>query len=126
MAVARPEGRLHTERVLNPLQGNRRLGRSQYHLPAILIATAGMGVCLAALFGFVAMVATNNLPWYPGWTVQDHYLEIGRSYSQGFIIGFFLCFFLVMGAVSIAAWFETRRNSAKGVSCSSASGVRAA
>lgn len=92
----------------------------------MLIATTGMGVCLFALFGFVAMVATNNLPWHPGWTVQDHYLEIGRSYSQGFIIGFFLCFFLVMGAVSVAAWFETRRRAARAVSRRSPPDARAA
>lgn len=126
MAVAWPERCSHTERVINSTKGNRRPGASQYHLPAILIATAGMGVCLAAMFGFVAMVATNNLPWYPGWTIQDHYLEMGRFYSQGFIIGFFLCFFLVMAAVSVSAWLETRRNSTKGVSRSSAPGVRAA
>jgi hypothetical protein len=76
--------------------------------------------------GFVGMVATNNLPWHPDWTVQDHYLEIGRSYSQGFIIGFFLCFFLIMGAVSVSAWIETRRSSSKAVSRSSSPGVRAA
>lgn len=86
----------------------------------------GVGVCAVALMGFVAMVATNNLPWHPDWTVQDHYLEIGRSYSQGFIIGFFLCFFLIMGAVSVSAWVETRRRSSTAVSRSSSPGVRAA
>jgi hypothetical protein len=91
-----------------------------------LISIVGMAVCVAALAGFVAMVATNNLPWHADWTVQDHYLEIGRSYSQGFIIGFFLCFFLIMGAVSVSAWIGTRRNSSKAEPRSSASGVRAA
>lgn len=126
MAVAWREGRSDNERVKKTIQGNRWLAQSQYYLPAILIAAVGMGVCLAALVGFVAMVATNNLPWYPEWTVQDHYLEIGRSYSQGFIIGFFLCFFLVMGAVSVSSWLETRRNSVKGVSRSPSPDARAA
>lgn len=85
-----------------------------------------MGVCAVALMGFVAMVATNNLPWHPDWTIQDHYLEIGRSYSQGFIIGFFLCFFLIMGAVSVSAWAGTRRRSSTATSRSSSPGVRAA
>lgn len=126
MAVASGEGRSHTERVINPIQSSRRNGRNHYHLPAILISVVGMGVCAVALMGFVAMVATNNLPWHPDWTIQDHYLEIGRSYSQGFIIGFFLCFFLIMGAISVSAWIETRRSSSKAVSRSSSPGVRAA
>ena len=83
-------------------------------------------MCLVALFGFVAMVATNNLPWHSDWTIQDHYLEIGRSYSQGFIIGFFLCFFLIMGAVSVAALFEARRRAARTVSRLSPQDVHAA
>jgi len=85
-----------------------------------------MGVCLAALFGFLAMVATNNLPWHQNWTVQEHYLEVGRSYSQGFIIGFFLCFFLIMGAVSVAGWFDTRRRTARALARRSSQDVRAA
>ena len=108
------------------LPRTRRIARSQYFIPAMLIAVAGMGVCLLALGGFVAMVATNNLPWHPDWTVQDHYLEIGRSYSQGFVIGFFLCFFLIMGAVSLSAWIENRRETDRDGTRSSSSGVRAA
>jgi len=86
-----------------------RLARSRSPRLSILVAVAGVGVCLAALAGFLAVVATNNLPWYPGFTVQEHYLEIGRSYSQGFIVGFFLCFFLVMVSVSVRSWIENRR-----------------
>jgi hypothetical protein len=104
----------------------RRFERHRYYIPAMLIAGAGMGVCLVSLVGFVAMVATNNLPWHPDWTVQDHYLEIGRSYSQGFVIGFFLCFFLIMGAVSLAAWYENRRTSSGAASPAHSKGVRAA
>ena len=82
--------------------------RSQFHWLAILVAVAGLGVCLAALLGFVATIATNNLSWYPGWTVQEHYLEIGRTYGQGFIIGFFLCFFLIMASISLAGAIRVR------------------
>ena len=125
LAVASGEGRSHTEKVINPIRSSWRAGRRHHPLPAILISLVGMGVCAAALIGFVVMVATNNLPWHPDWTVQDHYLEIGRSYSQGFIIGFFLCFFLIMGSVSLSAWIENRRRS-QAASNSSSSGVRAA
>ena len=126
MAVAWDTRRSHTERVFNRNQSGPPPQRTHYHVPAILIATAGMGVCVVALFGFMAMVATNNLPWHPDWTIQDHYLEIGRSYSQGFIIGFFLCFFLIMGAVSIAALFDARRRAARTDSGPSPQDVRAA
>jgi hypothetical protein len=86
-----------------------RLARSRAPRLSILVAVAGVGICLAALAAFLAIVATNNLSWYPGFTVQEHYLEIGRSYSQGFVVGFFLCFFLVMISVSVRGWIENRR-----------------
>jgi hypothetical protein len=112
LAVAQEPSGSHTEGVQELLHRRWRSRRQQYHVPAILIASVGIGVCLVSLAGFVAMVATNNLPWHPGWTIQDHYLEIGRSYSQGFVIGFFLCFFLIMGAVSVAALVHSSRQAA--------------
>jgi len=87
--------------------------RRNHHGLAVVIGACGVAVCLAAVAGFVASVATNNLPWYPGWTVQEHYLEMGRSYSQGFLVGFFLCFFLVMCAFSAVAWVDARRRRAE-------------
>lgn len=83
--------------------------RNQHLLPALVLALAGAGLCLAAMVGFVAMVATNNLPWHPGLTIQEHYLQVGRSYSQGFVVGFFLCFFLTLGAVAVSRWWEGRK-----------------
>jgi len=80
-----------------------------YVVPALAVAAAGVGFCLFALAGFVLTVATNNLPWHPGLTVQEHYQEMGRSYSQGFVVGFFLCFFLTLGAVIVSSWWERRR-----------------
>jgi hypothetical protein len=83
------------------------LGRppgKRYEFLAFAAGTAGVALCLSAVGGFVLMIATNKLPWYPGMTVQDHYLEIGRSYSQGFLAGFFLCFFLTVAAVGLLRW----------------------
>ncbi len=104
--------RIIVEARYRTLRQVKRILRSRFHWVAVLVSLAGVVVCAAALLGFVATMATNNLPWYPGLTVQEHYQEIGRSYSQGFIIGFFLCFFLVMGSVSLATWFQGRRRKA--------------
>ena len=76
---------------------------------AVLLAVAGAGICVAALVGFLITMIQNNLPWEPDQTVREHYLAVGRSYSQGFTVGFFLCFFLSMLAISVAALVERRR-----------------
>ena len=54
-------------------------------------------------------MVNNELPWYHGPTAQEHYLAVGKSYSQGFTIGFFLCFSLALVAVSAGAWAQDRR-----------------
>jgi hypothetical protein len=76
---------------------------------AVLLAVAGIGICVVALVGFLLSMIDNNLPWYPNQTARDYYLAVGDSYSQGFTVGFFLCFFLTMMAVSIGALVEKRR-----------------
>ncbi len=69
----------------------------------LLLAAAGISTCLLGVGGFVWTVFSNNLPWSPGTTARDYYLEIGKTYSQGFIMGFFLCFFLVLVVVTLGA-----------------------
>jgi len=76
---------------------------------AILVAVAGMGVCLVALVGFVLTVLSNNLPWHQARTVREYYQAVGESYSQGFTVGFFLCFFMTMIAVTISTLFDRRQ-----------------
>lgn len=78
---------------------------------AILLAVAGAGVCLVALVGFLLTMTQNNLPWQAGQSIREHYLAVGESYSQGFTVGFFLCFFLTLIVVSVRLWLE-QRNSA--------------
>jgi hypothetical protein len=75
---------------------------------AILVAVAGMGVCIVALVGFVLTVLQNNLSWHQSQTAQEFYLAVGDSYSQGFTVGFFLCFFMTMIAVTISTFFDKR------------------
>ena len=76
----------------------------------LLLAAAGISTCLLGVGGFVWTVFSNNLPWSPGTTARDYYLEIGKTYSQGFIMGFFLCFFLALLAVGLAAWARQHRS----------------
>jgi len=76
---------------------------------AIMLAVAGTGVCITALVSFVVTIVQNDLPWSPGQSIREHYIAIGESYSQGFTVGFFLCFSLTVLAVSAAALIERRR-----------------
>jgi hypothetical protein len=74
--------------------GNRLVG--------VLVAIVGVAVCLAGLLGFLLGILHNTLPWHPEQSVREHYLAVGRSFSEGFTVGFFLCFFMILAVV--AAW----------------------
>lgn len=76
---------------------------------AILVAIAGIGVCMTSLVGFLGTIRDNNLPWRTDENPRDFYVAVGDSYSQGFTVGFFLCFFLIMVAVCVGSWVEQRR-----------------
>ena len=76
----------------------------------LVLAIAGTGVCLAALIGFVVTVMNNNLDWRPGQTMRDYYVAIGHSYGDGFLVGFFLCFFLSLAATAVAAGRNRKRS----------------
>jgi hypothetical protein len=74
---------------------------------------AGTGVCLVALIGFLSTVNGNNLIWQADQSIREHYLAVGDSYSQGFTVGFFLCFFLTLIAVSAKSLLEQRSDAGK-------------
>lgn len=76
-------------------------------LRVMLIAIAGAGTSLAAVAHFVLTVFRNQLPWHT--EARDYYLAVGRSYTQGFAIGFFLCFSLAVAATALAGILEQRR-----------------
>ncbi len=72
----------------------------------VAVAFTGVGVCVAALVGFLVAIVKNNLPWDPGHSIREFYLRVGESYAQGFTVGFFLCFFLTL--VVVAGWPRER------------------
>ncbi|MDX1389178.1 MAG: hypothetical protein R3344_08310 [Acidobacteriota bacterium] len=73
------------------------------------LALVGLSVCVVGLAGFVWTISSNNLPWYPGMSARDYYLEIGKFYSVGFATGFFLCFFLLLLSAVARGWYRSRR-----------------
>ncbi|MHC5025071.1 MAG: hypothetical protein ACYTGG_14405 [Planctomycetota bacterium] len=71
----------------------------------VLVSGLGVLLCVAALAGFVLTIEHNNLPWaHGGESVRDHYTGVTDSYAQGFLVGFFLCLFLMMAAIALRSW----------------------
>ena len=79
---------------------------------AVGLGMAGIAACALGVGGFIWAISSNNLPWSPGQSARDFYREIGNAYSQGFVMGFFLCFFLVLLALTIGAHVRQRRAAA--------------
>ncbi len=74
----------------------------------MVIALVGVGTSLAAVVNFVLAVSHNRIPWHP--EAREFYLALGRSYTEGFAIGFFLCFSLAVAATAVAGTLEQRRS----------------
>ena len=81
------------------------------------IAVPGILVCLVALVSFVVTIKRNALAVGPDQLFfQEHYLAVGRAYSQAFAVGFFFCFFLILVAVISASWVDQWRRARAGAS----------
>ena len=72
-------------------------------------ASGGAFVCVAFVVLFFMTIINNHLPWEHAPTAPEHYLAVGKSYSQGFTIGFFLAFSLALVASTFAAWADDQR-----------------
>lgn len=83
---------------------------STSHKFVLLISSVGAIFCSVLMLRFMRTIIDNRLPW-EGTTqfTREHYLAVGRSYSQGFTVGFFLCFSLILIAFVIGTWYERRR-----------------
>jgi glycerol uptake facilitator-like aquaporin len=81
------------------------------HKFVLLLASVGAIFCSALLLLFMRTIIDNRLPW-EGTTqfTREHYVAVGRSYGQGFTVGFFLCFSLILIAFVIGTWYERRRD----------------
>jgi len=90
-----------------------RLRRPANRWLAIVVAASGASVCVAAIVAFVVAIVVNALPWYPDLTIREYYQAAGAFYSQGFTVGFFLCFFLILVAVTVATRFGVAVRSAE-------------
>ena len=75
---------------------------------SLLVAIPGVAACLLALAAFFWKFVTNSIEWHPLLTAREHYNAIGRSFGDGFLTGFFLCFFLVLGALGISSLLSAR------------------
>jgi H+/Cl- antiporter ClcA len=76
---------------------------------AIVLAVIGLAASLSLAAGFIGTVINNTLPWHPDLSAREHYQAVGDSYSQGFTVGFFLCFSLALAAVALGTWVQQRR-----------------
>ena len=77
----------------------------------MVIALVGVGISLAAVVNFVLAVSHNRIPWHA--EAREFYVAVGRSYTEGFAIGFFLCFSLVVAATAVSGLLAQRRSSAQ-------------
>jgi len=74
-----------------------------------VLAVIGLAASLSFVAGFIGSMVNNNLPWHPGQSAREHYQAVGNSYSQGFAVGFFLCFSLALAAIALGTWIQQRR-----------------
>jgi len=90
----------------------------------LAFALAGTGVCVLAISHFIFTIVNNRLPWSAPFEIQAHYQAVGHSYSQGFMVGFFLCFSLAVAAVGLSSWWEQRRLAKKPAEAEGHRGLR--
>jgi hypothetical protein len=82
---------------------------------ALILALPGVAACLFAIAAFLLDFLHNRLPWDPALSHRTQYTALGQAFSRGFVAGFFLCFFLMLVAVSAGTWYEQRRAERKAV-----------
>jgi hypothetical protein len=75
---------------------------------SVLIAVPGVCACVVALVGFFRKIVSNGLPFRPGLSASEYYQSVGQAYGDGFLTGFFLCFFLVLAVLALGA-IQARR-----------------
>jgi hypothetical protein len=78
-------------------------------MTAIAIAIPGAIASVYALAAFLLRVLNNRLELPLVATIPAFYNAVGDAYSEGFVAGFSLCFFLMLLAVAVGTWYEQRQ-----------------
>ena len=68
---------------------------------ALILAATGLMACGIYFSRFLGMINHNDLPINDRAFYTEHYIVVSQAYSQAFVVGFFSCFFLVLGVVSL-------------------------
>jgi hypothetical protein len=82
---------------------------SRQRFLSILIGVVGVIGSFLALAGFLLKIRRNGLEVPAGPATQAVYQTVGTAYTDGYVAGFSLCFFLTLLAVAAGTWFESRR-----------------
>jgi uncharacterized membrane protein len=93
---------------------------------AALAAVAGIAVSAIAAIRFILDWSHGELDWWNGFAGRELYLAAGRGYGKGFVVGFFLAFSLVVLAIAVSSWWESRRARRRRERASRAAGAVAA
>ena len=67
----------------------------------LLLAATGLLACGVYFSRFLGMISHNALPFNDRAFYTEHYTVVSQAYSQAFVVGFFSCFFLVLGVMSL-------------------------
>jgi hypothetical protein len=78
-------------------------------MTAIAIAIPGAIASVYALAAFLLRVLNNRLELPLVATIPAFYNAVGDAYSEGFVAGFSLSFFLMLLAVAVGTWYEQRQ-----------------
>ena len=80
---------------------------------SIVIGCVGAIGSFVALVDFLLKVRGNALQMPRATSTQAFYQSVGAAYSDGFVAGFSLSFFLALLAVAVGTWFEGRRETGR-------------
>ena len=85
---------------MSNVEQKKRVRRRLRRLASLLAAT-GLVACGVYFSRFLGTISENMLPINGRVFYTEHYTAVSHAYSQAFAVGFFSCFFLVLGVISL-------------------------
>ena len=76
---------------------------------ALAIAVPGLAAVATVMTLFLMKFEAGRIPWAPHYGPREHFMAVAGAWARGLATGFFLCFFLVLGGVAVAAWQADRK-----------------